>query len=141
MIEENVIEKIVCRGHPNVLSTHKTTIEITKETELSLEGDCIVGVAADKGMTELSEEFKSGLRSECEVEIVFECDGVSDIVKACGSPELILDYPKDMVIRKSNYVCGRTVAIGADKAAIDLKRELVEKLKEGLELSVTLSIR
>jgi hypothetical protein len=34
-----------------------------------------------------------------------------------------------MVIRKSDYLSDRTLAIHADKAANDLSRELVEKLK------------
>ena len=135
-----MIEEIVCRGHLNILSTHKTTIEITREAELSLEGDCIVGVGADKGMNELSEEFKAALRADCDLEILFECDGVTDTAHAQGSPGLILDHPTDMVIRKSSYICGRTLAVGADKAAADLKRELVEKLKKGLELRVVLSL-
>lgn len=134
-------EIIVCRGHENVLSTHRTTIEITKEAELTLAGDCIVGVGADKGMLDLSEEFKERLKSECEVEIVFECGGVKDVVHARGSPKLVLDHPSDMVIRKSDYICGRTLAVGADKASIDLKRELVEKLKTGAELKVTLLVK
>jgi hypothetical protein len=34
-----------------------------------------------------------------------------------------------MVVRKSSYVDDRTLAISADKAAADLSRELVEKLR------------
>ena len=34
-------------GHKNILATHKTTIEFTKDKELSLKGNCIVGVRAD----------------------------------------------------------------------------------------------
>ncbi|MBM4400405.1 MAG: DUF371 domain-containing protein, partial [Crenarchaeota archaeon] len=45
------------------------------------------------------------------------------------SPQLTLSHPTDMVIRKSDYVCNRTLAVHADKAAQDLSRELVEKLR------------
>lgn len=134
-------EKIVCRGHENVLATHKTTIEVTKESELTLAGDCIVGVGADKGMAELGEEFKGALKRDCDLEIAFECGGIKDTVHARGSPELVLDHPTDLVIRKSSFICGRTLAIGADKAAADLDRTLVEKLKGGSELMVTILIR
>jgi hypothetical protein len=34
-----------------------------------------------------------------------------------------------MVVRKSDYVCNRTLAVHADKAAQDLPKALVEKLK------------
>ena len=47
-----------------------------------------------------------------------------------------------MVIRKSDYVCERTLAVGADKAANDLSRALVEKLKnpkQEVRISLTVS--
>jgi hypothetical protein len=34
-----------------------------------------------------------------------------------------------MVIRKSDYVCSRTLAINADKAAVDLSKTIVAALK------------
>ena len=34
-------------GHKNILSLHEKTIEITKDSELTTNGDCIVGVGAD----------------------------------------------------------------------------------------------
>jgi hypothetical protein len=49
-------------------------------------------------------------------------------VKAQGHPSLTFTHPTDLVIRKSDYVCGRTLAIRADIAACDLSRKLVEKL-------------
>jgi hypothetical protein len=41
-----------------------------------------------------------------------------------------LTHPADMVIRKSDYVCSRTLAINADKAAFDLPKRIVDKLKD-----------
>ena len=134
------MEVIVCRGHPNVLATHKTTIEITKETRLTKKGDCIVGVGAEKGINDLPDEFKEKLRSKCKIEIIFECGGIADTVHAHGSPDLILDHPTDMVIRQSGYVDRRTLAVGADKAAAGLDRGLVEKLKVGGKLTVRISV-
>ena len=37
---------------------------------------------------------------------------------------------EDIVVRRSSYVCGRTLAVKADKAARDLSRRLVEKLRD-----------
>ena len=42
-----MIYKFNAYGHPNILGTHKTTFEFTKDNELTLNGDCIVGVKAD----------------------------------------------------------------------------------------------
>ena len=42
--------KIKAKGHKNVLSKHKSTFEITKDKELSLSGDCIIGLDIDKAI-------------------------------------------------------------------------------------------
>jgi hypothetical protein len=112
------------------MATHKTTLEFTKDTHLSKKGDCIVAVAADKALADLSAEFKENLRKpHAKLTILIEADGAFEQVNAHGSPRLILSHPTDMVIRKSDYVCNRTLAIHADKAAQDLSKALVEKLK------------
>jgi hypothetical protein len=123
-------ETIFGYGHKNVLSTHPTTLEFTKETELSKKGDCILVVALNKGLTDLSDEFKKNLRKpEAKLTITIEADTLTEQINAKGSFQLSLIHPKEMVIRKSNYTSDRTLAIDSDKAAIDISRELVEKLK------------
>jgi hypothetical protein len=118
-------------GHENIRATHKTTLEFTKDTHLSKKGDCIVAVAADKALADLNPEFKENLRKpHAKLTILIEAGGIAEQVNAHGSPQLFLTHPTDMVIRKSDYVCSRTLAIHADKAAQDLSRELVEKLKK-----------
>ena len=124
------IEVIVGYGHKNIQATHKTTLEFTKDKHLSKKGDCIVAVAADKTLADLSAEFKENLRKpHAKLIILIEAGGIIEQVNAHGSPQLILTHPTDMVVRKSDYVCNRTLAVHADKAAQDLPRELVEKLK------------
>jgi len=123
-------EVIFGSGHENMMATHKTTLEFTKDTHLSKKGDCIVAVAADKALADLSAELKENLRKpHAKLTILIEADGVSDQVNAHGSPQLILTHPTDMVIRKSDYICNQTLAVRADKAAQDLSKALVEKLK------------
>ena len=53
-----ITEFITAFGHKNVRATHRTTLEITKDEELSVRGDCIVAVAADKGFFDLKPKFK-----------------------------------------------------------------------------------
>ncbi|HIP58595.1 MAG TPA: DUF371 domain-containing protein, partial [Archaeoglobus profundus] len=36
-------EVITAWGHPNITAKHRTTLEITKDEELSIRGDCIIG--------------------------------------------------------------------------------------------------
>jgi uncharacterized protein len=134
-------ELIICSGHHSVLSTHRNTFEFTKETHLSPRGDCIVAVAADRAMADLSGEFKASLKKDGTVlHLTIECGGVSESITAYGHPSLILDHPTDFVVRKTDYICPRTLAIRADKAAKDLDRRLVEKLRTGLPVTIKLDV-
>jgi len=124
------VEVIYARGHENVQLTHKTTFQITKEAFLSKRGDCVIAVAATKGATDLSPKFKETARREnARITIIIEVNNMKEVVNAQGSPKLIFTHPNDLVVRKSSYVCGRTLAINADRAAYDLSRKLVEKLQ------------
>jgi hypothetical protein len=114
-----------------VRAAHPTTIEITKEGYLTENGDCIIGVAADKGCAELEEKVKEGLRmkgSPVTVKIVVGSSFFQ--VNARGDPRLELSHPHDIVIRKSDFISDRTLAVGADAAARDLPRRMVQALKD-----------
>ncbi len=134
-------EIIRAKGHESVTARHRTTIEFTREKHLTPRGDCIVAVGADRGLQEFSEEFKNLLRDDDAIlEIIIECGGISETVRAKGHHNLTLTHPTDMVVRKSDFVCGRTLAVKADKASIDLDRELVERLKHGSEAIIELKV-
>ena len=138
-----VTEIILGYGHENIQATHKTTFEITKEAQLSRRGDCIIAVSANKTMTDFSSDFKENLRKEkAKIMILIEAGDAAEVVNAFGSPRLILTHCTDMVVRKSNYICNRTLAIQADKAACDLSRKLAEKLRNPKQkVKITLTVR
>ncbi len=138
-----VVEKITAQGHENVTGKHPTTLEITKDDYLTKQGDCIIGIAADRGPADFSDEFKNKLKNEkTKLEITIKCDGVSDKVIAYGHPKLTFRNPEEMVVRKSSFVCNRTLAINADKSANELSRELVKKLRgEKNKIEIELVIR
>jgi hypothetical protein len=138
-----VTEIILGYGHENIQATHKTTFEITKEAQLSRRGDCIIAVSANKTMTDFSSEFKENLRKEkAKIIILIEAGDAAEVVNAFGSPRLILTHRTDMVVRKSNYICNRTLAIQADKAACDLSRKLAEKLRNSKQkVKIALTVR
>ena len=48
-----------CCGHENITCRHKTTLEFTKDSELSLKGDCIIGVKADFSLKGIKSFIKS----------------------------------------------------------------------------------
>lgn len=143
MVCLNISEVVMAYGHENIRATHKSTLEITKEKWLSKKGDCIIATSADKGLPELSKRFRESLRKEnSKLAILIEAGGIREVINAYGSPFLVFTHPTDMVVRKSNYICNRTLAIRADKAACNLSRELVEKLKNpGEKVQITLIVR
>ena len=142
-MQSNVKEVVIGYGHANIIATHKTTAEFTKETHLSKKGDCIIAVGTDKALADLSPEFKANLtKSNAKIIISIEAGGISAQIQAYGAQEITLEHPTDAVVRKSGYICSRTLAVHADKAAIDLPRALVEKLKnpkQRVKIRLTLS--
>lgn len=124
-------EIILGYGHENIQAVHPTTIMITKDDHLSQKGDCIVVVSVNKTLEKLSSQFKNELRkSNSKLTVLFESNDLKEQITAFGSPKLILTHPTDMVIRKSNFICNRTLGINADKSSIDLSRIFVEKIKD-----------
>ncbi len=97
---------------------------------------------ATKGAIDLNSKFKEIARKEnAKITVTIEADGVREVVRARGNPRLSFTHPTDLVIRKSGYVCGRTVAVRADKAASDLSRKLVEKMQSSRQkIEITLTV-
>jgi hypothetical protein len=118
-------------GHENVRALHTRTIEITTEPDLTLQGDCIVGVSADCGCMKIPDNLKEKLRrSESRVTITLQVDDEKFVIKGKGHEDLRLENPHDIVIRKSNFLCPRTLAIGCDKASDDIPRKMIKKLQD-----------
>jgi uncharacterized protein len=135
-------ETIVAFGHKNVLATHPSTLMITKDGHLTRTGDCIVAVSSDKAPEDFNSKFKEKLKTEnAKLTIIIEAGELKETIHAFGSPKLILSHPVDIVIRKSDYISDRTVAIHADKSSSDLPIGLVKKLKDPKqEIIITLIV-
>jgi hypothetical protein len=132
-------EFVRCRGHPLVLGTHPTTFEVTCEDHLTENGNCIIGIAADKGCAGLSAEFKRVLaRDDAILSTRLECGGVVADITSHGSARMTLDHPTDMVWRRSTFVCGRTIGTHSDLVAATLPEALIRNLALGKEMLVTL---
>lgn len=140
MNSSEVKEVILAHGNENVIATHETTIEITKEKVLSRKGDCIVAVGANRAVQDLDQRFKEKLRKDdAKISILIEVGGLTETIRARGNSRLLLNHSRDIVVRKSGFICGRTLAIHADKSANGLSRELVKKLQDPeQEVKVTL---
>jgi len=123
--------KFTARGHPNVKSTHKTTFMTTKEDELSTRGDCIIVVGTQIGLKDMPAMAKRLARDE-DTRITFRLavDNLVFEAQGHGHPDLEYIDPFDMVARRSNYTCGRTLMVGSDKTSMDIPRAVVDALKD-----------
>ena len=131
-----MIYKFHAYGHPNILGTHTTTLEFTKDGEVSLKGDCIIGVKADFELGKIKDFIKSSKGKN--ILITIEAKGgkkTEEKIYAEINPDF--DDGAEFVIRKTNFISKRTFAISADKAAFGLKRELINYLKgKGNRISI-----
>ena len=134
-----MIFKIYSKGHRNVTSHHKSTFEITKDAEIGPTADCIIGVDMDKTMFDFPQELKDGIAdSNTKIIVELKTENGYDEITGFGHEDLTLTHPTDIVIRKSDYTCDRTLMINADKAARDLDSKLIEDLKNEKLLEFTI---
>ena len=132
-------EIIHCRGHPMVSGTHPTTFEVTAEVHLTSTGNCIIGIAADKGCAGLSLEFKHVLaHDDARLLTRLVCGEAEVEIHSQGSSQFTLVHPSDMVWRRSSFVCGRTIGIMSDRVAATLPDELIKNLIAEKNMVVTL---
>lgn len=131
----------IAKGHPNVTSRHRTTLEFTMDKDIGKSADCIIGVSSEVKLEDFPYELREAIKDENTlIKVRMETENVVDEIKGYGHPELTLDHPTDIVCRKSEFKCSRTLMIKADKAAIDLKKELIEDLKKGKELKIEITV-
>ena len=124
-------EEILFQGHKNILSLHSRTIEITKDSVLTKNGDCIVGVSANKACDDLDPAVKQKLRtSDTVVKIGIIVEPYEFNILGLGNNHLQVTHKHDIVLRKSNYVDPRTLIVSCDKSAIDIPRYLIKALTD-----------
>ena len=118
-------------GHENIRSNHQKTIEITKGSNLTPRGDCIVGVNAKSSCADLPEELKNKLKNpDSKVTFSIQVGNEDFVIKGKGDSKLILTHTEDIVLRKSDFICPRTLAVKCDKASDLLPRSMVKQLQD-----------
>jgi hypothetical protein len=124
-------DEIAFYGHPNVRSNHLKSIEVTKAQTLSIRGDCIIGVKADKACSDLKSDLKKMLlKPGLVIKIEVFVGDSTFVMRAHSDTRLLLSDSHDLVIRRSNFICPRTVAISCDKAASDIPRKMTHLLRD-----------
>ncbi|MEM0117626.1 MAG: DUF371 domain-containing protein [Conexivisphaerales archaeon] len=127
-----LLDTVNFTGHSNVRATNNSTIEVTTEDYLTLRGDCIIGILADKSCSNLSDEAKLWLeRDDSKVIIRIKVLEKEFEFIAMGSSKLSHTSNVSMVIRKSSFISERTLAVKAGAAAKDIPREMIAYLQKG----------
>ena len=117
-------------GHENIRSLHQKTIEITKDSHLTPKGDCIVGINASYACADLPLDLKEKLRdSTSKIKFSIVVNEHAFTFEGNGHPDLKLSHTEDIVIRKSDFICPRTMAIKSDNASDSLPRDMVKQLQ------------
>jgi len=73
-----IIEKVSAYGHENILCTHSTTIEITKEKSLTKKGNCIIGINASKACFDLNDNLKKKIKDGSRIKITLKLENLQD---------------------------------------------------------------
>jgi hypothetical protein len=129
------------RGHEHVAATHRSTLELTSDDFLTPAGDCILGIEADLVPADVEAEVVSACQDRgATIELVLEAGGHRDVITGRGDSNLSFEGDRSLVCRTSDYVDDRTVMVGADKAAADVDRDLVEALAAGADLVATFRV-
>ncbi|MBS3176404.1 DUF371 domain-containing protein [Candidatus Woesearchaeota archaeon] len=116
--------KFTCSGHPNILGKHRNTIEFTKDPKVSLQGDCIVGVGCDFEFRNMKEMIEKN--DEIIVDVIVGNQ------KFSFSSKINKTFTDDheMVFRRGEFASSRTLGVRTDKAAMDIPRSMMEKMKD-----------
>jgi len=132
---------ITAQGHENIVARDEACFEIT--TNKSPKGeDSVIAVRANKGCKTLRDDFKAAVKSASKMFITIECGGFVENIIAYGSPALKLTDANEIVVRKSDLIDGKTIAILADKSANEFSAAVKEALKNPkTEVKITFEIK
>ena len=123
-------DAVIFYGHELIKATHRSTFEITTEDFLGPKGDCIIGINASKSCYDLDPLLKKVLKNDnSNVTLTLMVKEYLFKISAHGSKQLILSDKNSMVIRTSNFISPRTLAIKASSSAYDLPRSIITMLK------------
>src|SRR5438552_19092353 len=118
-------------GHPAILSTHPTTLEITTNHELTHRGDCVVAVKSSSAVRNLSVDLKRVLSSSSgRGQLRLQVGPFEFTVEGKGDPRLTFSHETDLVVRKSRFISDRSIMIHANKYSKEIPRDMVRLLQD-----------
>jgi hypothetical protein len=123
-----ILDTITAKGHALIQCTHTTTIELTTDTFLTKNGTCILGIDASKACYDLNPLLKKKITEGVKIKAIIKAGDEVDFFYGFGNKNLTLLSKKDMVFRKSDFICDRTILIKCSKSSSELNRSIVNKL-------------
>lgn len=125
---EPISEEIIAYGHEKIVAKDDGSFKIIVAKDPKGE-DNVIAVGANKGCKDLRPDFKAALKHAGRIEIAIEAENVDEKIFAHTSPALKLTDKDEIVIRKSDLIDGKTIAILANKAASDFGKVFKDVLK------------
>jgi hypothetical protein len=123
------VDEMEAFGDPNMLGTHPTTMEFTKEEFLTLRGNCIIGIKSSKACYDLNHELKQHIQTGHCIRVEISDGIITDSFIGYGHPQLPLTSTTSMVFRTSDFISDRTILIRCSKSAKKINRTLILSLK------------
>ena len=97
-----ILDEISAFGHENILCTHKTTIELTKDEFVSKKGNCILGIKASKSCSDLNTELKNQIFNVGNTEENYRILDVAELVNQVV-PNSIVEFAEGAEPDKRTY--------------------------------------
>ncbi|MBY9016789.1 MAG: DUF371 domain-containing protein [Candidatus Lokiarchaeota archaeon] len=123
-----ILDTITAKGHPLIQCTHTTTIELTKDTYLTKNGTCILGIEASKACYNLNPLLKKKIISGERIQVIIKAGDFIDSFYGFGNNNLTLLNKKDIIFRKSDFICDRTILIKCSKSSSELDRNIIKNI-------------
>lgn len=135
-IKQRFSYSFTCDGHENIRATHVKTMEFTKDTDLSIQGDCIVGINADFKLDELK-KFKGKVKFVLSA-VDPETNEIIESVHKCKVNQNF-ESDHEIVLRKSTFQSDRTFGFFLNRGSNRVERKIIELLQKKVsKLTVTI---
>lgn len=110
-------------GHPSILGTHKNSLELNKDSTLTAEGNCIIGIRSDFSFSDLK-AFLGYKKLAVELRV----GNLKDTLFCVPNPSF--NSNNELIIRTGDFKSERTFGILSTKSSFSLNRELVSRLAD-----------
>lgn len=126
---ERLTYTFYAKGHPNIRANHFKTLEFTKDTDLSEQGDCIVGVDADFNLEGLQIFQRNEVKK---IKLTMKCldadQKIYEFECKCSVNDSFND-DHEFVLRKSSFNSDRTFGFNLNRGANKIPRDMVKVLQ------------